>query len=323
MPVRATLFSYFELDDLPRLLTAIETSGMPASTRVHVGSYGVNADASSLIRSVRGGRYAPLFKAGERTAAWERRRLTRREERLVSRRFSGRVPDESDLLRLSTAQRTAWGLELGRRYRDTIRHSRQAGIAVDSWQLDEFGTPLAESQGRQHREFFRGLLQGLTFGRRVLGDRESKGWIWATRRALRLATLDPDRELRAFWHQLDRATFRLVGEEYPDFVGDPARAARTWSDGQRALASGGPVRRALAGRYVAGLTPGYRVGRGYGGNVAGLSRAEVNRWRNGYITERDRLGVAAFAEYHFVAENSPTVVMRDVARAVARGMSLL
>lgn len=323
MPVRATLFSYFELEELPRLLSAIDGSGMPASTRVHVGSYGVNADSSSLIRSSRGGRYAPMFKGIERTTAWERRRLTTREQRLVSRRFSGRVPDEPDLLRLSSAQRTGWGIELGRRYRDLIRHSRQAGIAVDSWQLDELGTQLAGNQGRQQREFIRGLLQGMTFGRRVLDDRESKGWVWATRRALRLALLDPDRELTAFWHQLNRASFRIVGEEFPDFVGDPARAARTWADGQRALASGGPVRRALAGRYVAGMTPGYRVGRGYGGNVAGLSRAEVNRWRNGYITERDRLGVAAFAEYHFVAENSPSTVMRDVARAVARGMSLL
>ena len=323
MPVRAALFSYYELSNLPRLLSAIEVSGMPARTRVHVGSYGVSAEASSLIRSSRGGRFAPMFKAAERTAGWERRRLTRAEERLVSRRFSGRVPDEPDLFRLSSAQRTAWGVELGRRYRDLIRHSRQAGIVVDSWQLEELGTQVAESQGRLHREFIRGLLQGLTFGRRVLGDRESKGWVWATRRALRLASLNPDRELTAFWHQLNRASFRIVGEEFPDFVGDPARVARAWADGQRALASGGPVRRALAGRYIAGITPGYRIGHGYGGNVQGLSRAEVIRWRNGYVAERARIGVAGFGVYQFTHENSRAFVMRDVARAVARGMSLL
>jgi hypothetical protein len=306
MPVRAALFSYFELTELPRLLDAIGASGMPGGTRVHVGSYGVSADASSLIRSSRGGRYAPMFKALERTAGWERRHLTSREERLVSRRFSGRVPDEPDLLRLSTAQRVGWGVELGRRYRDLIRHSRQAGIAVDSWQLDELGTQLAGSRGRLYREFVRGTLQGITFGRRELGDRERKGWVWATRRALRLATLPASSELSAFWHQLDRASFRLVGEEFPDFVGDPARAARTWSDGQRALAAGGPVRRALAGRYV-----------------AGLSRAEVNRWRSGYVSARGRLGVAGYGEYHFVQENSRTTVMRDAARAVALGMSRL
>jgi hypothetical protein len=323
MPVRAALFSYFELDDLPRLMSALDASGMPAETRVHVGTYGVNADASSLIRSHRGGRYSPMFKAEVRTQAWERRRLNPEEEPLVSRRFSGRIPDEPDLLRLSTAQRTGWGIEVGRRYRDSIRHARQAGIVVDTWQLDELGTQLAGSQGRLHREFVRGVLQGMSFGRRELADSEGKGWVWATRRALQLAALPVDRELTAFWQQLNRASFRLVGEEFPDFVGDPARAARAWADGQRALAAGGPVRRALAGRYVAGMTPGYRIGRGLGGNVAGLSRAEVNRWRNGYVTERARLGVAAFGEFHFVFENSRTNVMLDATRAVARGMSLI
>ena len=37
MPVRAALFSYFELDDLTRLMNAIAGSGMPAGVRVHVG----------------------------------------------------------------------------------------------------------------------------------------------------------------------------------------------------------------------------------------------------------------------------------------------
>jgi hypothetical protein len=323
MSVRAALFSYFELDDLSRLLNAISDSGMPAETRVHVGTYGVNADASSAIRTIRGGRYAPMFKALVRTQAWEGRHLTQAEERLVSRRFSGRVPDEQALLNLSSAQRVGWGVELGRRYRDTIRHSRQAGIRVDSWQLDELGTQLAGAQGRSYREFVRGILQGISFGRRVLGDGESKGWIWSTRRVLRLARLRPDGELSAFWRQLDRASFRLAGEEFPDFVGDPARAARMTADGQRALASGGTVRRRLAGRYVAGMTPGYRVGHGLGGNVRGLSRADVNRWRNAFVAERARLGVAGFGEFHFVLENSQTFVMRDAARAVARGMASL
>jgi hypothetical protein len=322
MPVRAALFSYFELDDLPRLMNAVAASGMPAGTRVHVGSFGVNAETSSLIRSHPGGRYSPMFKAEVRTAGWERRRLTADEERHVSRRFSGRVPDEPDLLRLSTAQRTGWGIEVGRRYRDSVRHARNEGVIVDKWQLDELGTQLAGSQGRQHREFVRGILQGLTFGRGELDDNEGDGFVWATRRALRLASLPVDNELTAFWRQLGRASFRIVGEEYPDFVGDPARSARTWSDGQRALASGGPVRRALAERYVAGMTPGYRIGHGLGGNVRGLPRADVNRWRNAYVTERARLGVEGFSEFHFVFENSRTTVMRDATRAVARGMSL-
>jgi hypothetical protein len=318
---RACLFSYFELEDLPRLVDAIDASAMPAAVRVHIGSYGVSGEASALVLAYDQGRYAPLFKSLERTAGWERRRLTPEEERRVGRRFSGRVPDFPALLRLSTAQRLGWGVEVGRRYRDTIRHARQAGIRVNSWQIEELGNQLVGAQGRQYREFVRGVLQGMTFGRRVLNDREQKGWVWGTRRALRLASLPIDRELNAFWHQLNRASFRIVGEEFPDFVGDPASAARTQADGQRALASGGPVRRSLAGRYAAGMSPGYWIGHGYGGNVRGLSRAAVNRWRNGFIAERKRLGLASFAEFHFRYENSRTVVMQDVARAVARGMA--
>ena len=83
------------------------------------------------------------------------------------------------------------------------------------------------------------MLQGITFGRRLLGDPETKGWIWCTREALRVASRPVDAELTALWRQFERAAFRIVGEEYPDFVGDPRRAARIWSDGQRALAAGG------------------------------------------------------------------------------------
>ena len=323
MPVRAALFSYFELDDLTRLMNAISGSGMPAGVRVHIGTYGVNREASIAVHTYQQGRYSPMFKAEVRTQAWEGRQLTPDEERRVGRRFSGRIPDEPNLLRLSTAQRTGWGIELGRRYRDTIRHARAAGIVVDSWQLDELGTQLAGAQGRQHREFVRGVLQGMTFGRRVLGDSEGKGWVWATRRALNLARLPVTPELRAFWQQLERASFRICGEEFPNFTGDPARAARTQADGQRALASGGPVRRRLAGRYVAGMTPGYRIGVGLGGNVNGWPRAQVNQWRNGYVAERARIGVAGFGEFHFVFENSRTFVMQDASRAVARGMAAI
>jgi hypothetical protein len=80
------------------------------------------------------------------------------------------------------------------------------------------------------------------------------------------------------------------------------------------------VRRRLAGRYVAGMTPGYRIGHNLGGNVSGLSRAEVNRWRNGYIAERARIGVSGFGEFHFRFENGRTFAMQAASRAVARGM---
>ena len=263
-----------------------------------------------------------MFKAEVRTEAWEQRTLTPAEERKVGGRFSGACPGRA---RAASASRRP-SEPPGASRSDAATATRSAirgadGITVDRWQLDELGTQLAGPQGRQHREFVRGVLQGMTFGRRVLGDSEGKGFVWATRRALNLARLPVTAELRAFWRQLDRAAFRVVGEEFPNFVGDPARAARTQADGQRALEAGGPVRQRLAGRYIAGMTPGYRIGHGLGGNINGLSRAEVNRWRNGYVAERNRIGVAGFGEFHFVLENSRTSVMQDASRAVARGMA--
>jgi hypothetical protein len=71
------------------------------------------------------------------------------------------------------------------------------------------------------------------------------------------------------------------------------------------------------------MTPGYRIGHGLGGNVNGLSRADVNRWRNAYVAERARIGLSGFGEFHFVFENSRTFVMQDASRAVARGMGSL
>ena len=320
MAVRACVFSYFDLDTLPRLLQELASAGMPVSTRIHLGTYGVNGQASDQIRRLEGGRYAPMFK-WTRTQAWEGRNLPPADERRIDPGLRGPVPSERRLFALSARQRIAWGVEVGRRYRDTIRNARREGIRIDMWQFDELSREVAASQAR--RELVRGMLQGLTDGRRPLGDRETKGWVWSGREALRLAARPVTPELRALWYRLNSSCFRLVGEEYPEFVGDPRTAARRWSDGYRALAAGGPVRRSLAGRYVAGLSPGYRFGVGLGGNTRGLSRAGVNRWRDGYIAERVRIGTAGFGEFALVGQNARQTVLRDVARAVARGMAQL
>ena len=86
-------------------------------------------------------------------------------------------------------------------------------------------------------------------------------------------------ELATFWRVLNRAALGLVGEEYPEFAGDPRAAARAGAVGQRGLEAGGPVRRALGRKYLAGLTPGYRRAVGLRGNVHGWPREEVNAWR--------------------------------------------
>ena len=316
--MRAALVSYFELIDLGRLLAALDQAGVPPGTEVHVGSYGIRAEASQQIHDA-GRLYSPIFQSS-RTDAWNARSLTPEEEPAVDPRRSGAVPSNDRLFRLSTNQRVYWGAEVGRRYRDRIRHALAAGVAVDSWQFDELSPRLARSDGRPHREFARGILRGLTFGRPALNDPEMKGWVWATRGVLELAAQRPGNELTHFWRMLNRAAFRVVGEEYANFVGDPVASAKRHATGQRALRSGRGARRQLAARYVAGLTPGYRLGGGLGGNIERLGRSAANRWRNAYVDERAREGLAGFAQYNFRFENARQTVMQDALTALARGM---
>jgi hypothetical protein len=73
----------------------------------------------------------------------------------------------------------------------------------------------------------------------------------------------------------------------------------------------------LARKYVAGLTPGYRLAPGLGGNTRGRPRVEVNRWRERYVLARAATGVAGFGEFNFRFENSSAQVMQDVLRTLA------
>jgi hypothetical protein len=313
------LLSYFELDDLPRLLDSIEPAGIPNDVPVYVGSYGINAQASNLVRSVRQGRYAPMFPV-QPSGFYAQRRLPPKDEAKVPNAYSGRVPALSSLSRLSSRQRVGWGRELGRRFRDALRAARREGVRVDTWQFDEIPSQAARS--RAYRDFVRGVLAGLTFGRSVLGDREQHGFVWSPLKVLRLATAPVDAELTAFWRQLDRAAFRLAGEEFPVFEGDPRAAARAQAAAQRALAAGGVSRRSLAAKYVAGMTPGEHLAPGLGGNVHRWRRDRVARWRNAYVEERARFGVAGFGEFNFRHENASNTVIRDVLHALATGLGL-
>jgi hypothetical protein len=220
---------------------------------------------------------------------------------------------------LSSPQRVAWGRELGRRYRDALRNGRRAGIRVDTWQFDEI--PAQAATSRAAREFVRGVLAGLTFGRVALEDREERGFVWSPLKVLRFARAPIDPELTAFWRQLDRAAFRLAGEEFPVFDGDPRATARAQAGAQRTLGREGVARKSLAAKYVAGMTPGHHLAAGLGGNVHGWRRERVARWRNEYVDERARLGVAGFGEFHFRQENSTTPVLRDVLGAVGAALT--
>lgn len=265
--------------------------------------------------------YAPMFHV-QPGWYWQQRRLPPKDERAPIARASrsgglaGPLPPLRELLRLAPAVRVGWGIELGRRFRDELRAAAGLGTEAASWQLDEILAEAAGSQGREYRDLTRGVLRGLVFGRPALGDRPQQGLVWWAHTAFALATRALTPELAAFWRILNRAALGLIGEEYPEFAGDPVVAARIEAAGQRGLQRGGPVRRALARKYVAGLTPGYRLAPGLGGNTRRLPRAEVNRWCERYVRARAATGVAGFAEFNFRFENSSARVMQDVLRTL-------
>ena len=281
---------------------------------VYLGSYGSNAAVGNLVAELDGGRYAPMFALTEAYYR-QKRRLLPEDEAKLSGRLAGQVPALNRLG--STSLRVSWGVELGARYRDAIRATP---AQVDAWQLDELVPTAASSHGVALREFTRGVLRGLLYGRPALGDRSMRGFVWVAHSALGIARLPITGELTMFWRMLNKAALVYVGEEYPPFDGNPRVVARAYSTGQRALAAGGPERRALARRYVPGMTPGYDLKANLGGNVHGWPRPQVNAWRATYVDERGRSGVAGFGEYDFRAGNSSAVVMHDVLSALAASL---
>jgi hypothetical protein len=283
LPRRPTvLLSYFALKDLGALLDAVSRSGLAGRATVCVGSYGVNRRAADAVHEA-GLRYAPMLAL--RTV----------------------VPSP---LPPTAARRVAAGREAGRSFRDGMR---SALFPVETWQFEELSRGVASS--RPLREFARGLLDGMLHGR--ANDPDISGFVWLAEGAFALPRRPVDAELDAFWHVVGAAAAHLVGEEFPAFVGDADAAARREDAGRRALAAGGPIRRSLAARYVAGVTPGFRLAPGLGGNVQGRPRTFVNRWRRRYLAARREAGVHDFGVFNFRFANASAQVMNDVLRAVA------
>lgn len=299
-------------------MAAVRAAQFPPKTPLFVGSYGISPKLAEQVHALPDARYAPMFHI-QPGWFWERRRLDRDAERkLLARnpradRLAGPLPALESLLRLPTATRITWSVELGARFRDAIR----AEPVAETWQLDEIVAECAGSLGRPYRELTRGVLRGLTLGRAALGDRSRPGLVWWAKNARGLPSQAVTPELSAFWKMLDRASIHLIGEEYPDFAGDPRRAAGAAATAHEALRRGGPVRQKLARKYASGLTPGFRLLPGLGGNTHGLSRAEAERWRAAYIRARADAGVSGFAEFDFRFENSPAAVVRELLHELA------
>jgi hypothetical protein len=299
-------------------VAAARAEGFPRDALIYIGSYGVSDRIAARVHALPQGRYAPIFHI-QPGWFWERRRLDSPAEKKLlahnprSQRLAGPLPDLPQLLRLPTSTRIAWSVELGARFRDTLR----ASDVADTWQLDEIVAECAGRSGKAYREVTRGALRGLTFGRPVLGDRPLQGLVWWAKKAHVLPARPITPELAAFWRMLNRACVGLIGEEYPVFAGDPRSAARAGASGQRRLSQGGPARQRLSRKYLCGLQPGFRLASGLGGNTRGLPRAKAVGWRAAYLKARAASGVAGFAEFDFRFENSPATVVRELMRELA------
>ena len=326
------VFSYYDGPDLPTLVREANAARIPRRVPIYFGNYWGSPRGSAPERrrplprptEVAGPRfsYAPMLPLAP-GVFWEQRRVSDRAAETLARagdgELTGRMPSFRRVLRGSPRSRVSWGRELGRRFRDQFRSSNRQGLGAVTWQLDEIRNEAAGRRGRRLRDFTRGVILGLQFGRPALGDAELRGLVHVASGAFRLASRRGG-EVARFWRTVDRAALRLVGEEYVRFVGVPSKAARAQARGQRLLRRAGGARRSLARRYVVGMTPGHRLVRGLGGNVRRLSRRRANRWRRAFVRARARMGVAGFSQYNFRGRNGSPWAIRDALRALALGV---
>lgn len=323
--------SEFAPKDLPTIVAAGAAHDALKRVQLYIGSYGINKDTAALVKTLPSARYAPILMP--RKEQHSRRVISAADEARLgpeARRYAGPIPE--DLMNAPEEEQRLWGVELGRRMRDRIRAAVKAGVPVDSWQLDEIFPTASKltDRGEVTRRYQAGIVHGLAHGRPRLGDRKMKGLIFIASPG-RFSKL-PVVEGNGTWtlvHEIDNAAERVLGEEYPRFVGNPREVARHFAQGQLRLRERGGVWASLARKYVPTMTPGMIRYTDEGnpsalnGNVLGLPEARVAAWRRAYIDERVRIGTAGLAEYNFTHENARKAVVGHVVAALAQGADKL
>jgi hypothetical protein len=334
---KPVVLGYFKKADAGALVEAVRKASFPSEAEFWIGSYGPSKEVSDLVRSLPNGRYAPMYsiQPGEERPdqnKWPSKFFQGRDERAFTdeqrgklpKAFSGEIPLQVPGKPLPRERHREWGVELGRRYRDSLHKNKK--IPIDGWQFDEvLGEAGNRRLGREmeaHLDFASGILYGLWIGRPNLRDENifpKAGIIWVAGTAIRnLATLPDSAALRRFLLQLSRSCLWLVGQEYPEFTLEPAAAVQRYSTGQLALAKSprAPVR-ALGARYIAGHTPGYERLPGLGGKGRNQATELVPTWRKDFLAKRAALRPTGFAQYAFVKGNAQPRSVDEVARAVA------
>ena len=328
----ALVLALFDIGARPRypglrvFVNVIEAANVPPGTTIYAGTYGPNQATADAINALPNGIYAPMFsiRPTGSPGPYARRNLPQSDLDRLDPRYAGPIPLRSPEKALPRNDYLRWGRELGRRFRDVLRHSgHDNGPIATTWQLDEVVSEVESGAlAVPYRLFNAGVLQGLRLGRPTLGDRHQRGLVWAAESTLaplpRLPT-PTGSALAILWDAIDNASRFYVGEEYVEFDGDPTRAAERSSIGQRRLLSAGPIRQKIGRKYVVGMTPGLIRSTGLGGNVHGWSVREVNAWRERFVRARATVApVAGFGQFTFTRENSPPNVMRAAIEAAAQ-----
>lgn len=283
-----------------QILQLLKTKKRPPGTKVYVGRYGINNQDAAQISAIPGVFYAPTFHLSlDDTEKYrQKRRLPGRDAAKVDQDLSGTFPAGTKEL-LPTANPRAWGVELGRRFRDELREKIRQGHKIATWQLDEIPPKCVTSpKAGDFRLFVGGVVRGLAEGRPRLGDKVLPGFVWIAEQALegraplpglpRLSLQIAD--VKIFWDDVNAGARGLVGEEYPSFIGSATAAGQAKARAHTALsAPGSKSRQALAKKYIIGMTPGFHQPfkkSGLNGNVKGLKLDAVARWREEFIAAR-------------------------------------
>lgn len=324
------LISYYDPKDADDLCDAMKKSGLPKEADVYMGTYGVDAKQAEKVHAA-GGKYAPAFSLVRTTKdangkKKDRALYTGRSTEVEGDdAYAGRVPTLSEIKKLKGAQSHAyrWGLEVGRRMRDTMRTKMKQGV-VDSWQLDEVWPSMSKAAHggpALTREYMRGVMEGLANGRPQLQDKLVKGIVHIAHMD-RLASLGTEGEMKKFWKSLDGCTEFIVAEEYPAFRGSPEAAAEKADGAVDRLAKNGKHGKGLSKKVVAGLTPGFRKGSNagivhLGGQQKGQSEAKAKAWQDRYTDARAKDGIAGVSQFNWLGGNDEEKHMASATKDMA------
>lgn len=313
-----------------QILKRLKAERRPRDTQVFLGTYGISPEDADAIKNaaILDVHYAPTFHLARGVAE---DKLLRKRPRPpagsppLDQKFAGPIPVHSQGRLLPTSLPRLWGIELGRRFRDQLRTAQKTRPSIVCWQLDEIPPEIdrkEDARAPQFRAFVGGVVRGLAEGRLRLGDKVLPGFVWVSAKALNaMPGLSlADRSVQKFWEDLDAGAKCLVGEEYPRFFKlKEAAMGKSLAAPQTALrAPGNTHRKALADRYIVGMTPGWQKPdtSGLGGVVDSKELAVVTAWRNKFIAARAKAQKPrGYGMYYFNETN--IVPLKRIDNAIA------